>query len=235
MPRFPRTGDRPASMIDPSPIAAGSFDLEHDDVERLRFLSPQTLAALWRQLRRKRPPPGLGGDLLLRALAYTIEERRYGSVPHAAQRALAIALKAEARERRASDGNDKGRVGQRSPDQNRSGSPPSALPRRIAPGACLVREWQGRLCAVTVTADGYAWDGKVYASLSAVAQAITGTRWNGWRFFGVDRTANPSAIRSAADAGADAMAQNRGGRAPRRHASRPMKDKRGDRGEAVNA
>ena len=52
-------------------------------------------------------------------------------------------------------------------------------------GTRLVREWQGVEHVVTVTADGYEWRGRSYRSISAVARAITGTRWNGWTFFGL--------------------------------------------------
>ena len=49
----------------------------------------------------------------------------------------------------------------------------------------LAREWNGRMQRVAVLADGFAWNGKTYRSLSKVAQAITGTRWNGPKFFGL--------------------------------------------------
>lgn len=49
----------------------------------------------------------------------------------------------------------------------------------------LLREWQGVEQIVTVTADGFEWQGRPYKSLSAIARAITGTRWNGWVFFGL--------------------------------------------------
>jgi hypothetical protein len=52
-------------------------------------------------------------------------------------------------------------------------------------GTRLVREWQGIEQTVTVLSDGYEWQGRPYRSLSAVARAITGTRWNGWVFFGL--------------------------------------------------
>lgn len=52
-------------------------------------------------------------------------------------------------------------------------------------GTKLIREWQGVEHTVTVLADGYEWQGQPYRSLSAVARAITGTRWNGWVFFGL--------------------------------------------------
>ena len=52
-------------------------------------------------------------------------------------------------------------------------------------GALLVREWKGRLERVMVLDDGFAWNGGAYASLSQAAKAITGTNWNGHRFFGL--------------------------------------------------
>jgi len=57
-------------------------------------------------------------------------------------------------------------------------------------GALLVREWNGRLERVMVLDDGYAWNGCVYRSLSQVAKAITGTNWNGHRFFGLKAVRN---------------------------------------------
>lgn len=52
-------------------------------------------------------------------------------------------------------------------------------------GTRLIREWQGIEHCATVLADGYEYQGRPYKSLSAVARAITGTRWNGWVFFGL--------------------------------------------------
>jgi hypothetical protein len=59
------------------------------------------------------------------------------------------------------------------------------LPRRIKPGSELVRTWKGRSYRVMVMADGFAYDGKTFAGLSEIASEITGTRWNGPRFFGL--------------------------------------------------
>ena len=58
-------------------------------------------------------------------------------------------------------------------------------PPNVRPGTMLGREWNGRMHRVAVLADGFAWNGKTYPSLSKVAFAITGTRWNGPRFFGL--------------------------------------------------
>ena len=55
----------------------------------------------------------------------------------------------------------------------------------LRPGTLLTREWDGHLQRVMVLADGFAWNGKTYRSLSKVAFAITGSRWNGPRFFGL--------------------------------------------------
>src|SRR5258705_11633960 len=81
----------------------------------------------------------------------------------------------------------------------------------LTPGTVLVREWDRQSQRVMVMADGFAWNGHTYDSLSKVAFAITGTKWNGPRFFGLrdkdDRSAtearsrrlppsNPSAVRS---------------------------------------
>ena len=57
--------------------------------------------------------------------------------------------------------------------------------RNPSPGTKLLREWGGAEHTVTVLADGYAWEGRKYRSLSSVAKAITGTNWNGFRFFGL--------------------------------------------------
>jgi hypothetical protein len=58
----------------------------------------------------------------------------------------------------------------------------------LKPGTLLAREWGGHLQRVMVLADGFAWNGKTYRSLSQVAFAITGTRWSGPRFFALDKS-----------------------------------------------
>lgn len=57
--------------------------------------------------------------------------------------------------------------------------------RALGDGVLLRRDWQGRQIEVVVAADGFCWEGKTYPSLSAIARAATGTRWNGPRFFGL--------------------------------------------------
>ena len=58
--------------------------------------------------------------------------------------------------------------------------------RNMTQGTRLVKEWKGKIYTVTITVDGrYEYDGEIYRSLSAVADKITGTHWNGKKFFGV--------------------------------------------------
>ena len=60
-----------------------------------------------------------------------------------------------------------------------------ADPRRPIPGTKLVREWQGEEQVVTVLTEGFEWQGRRFKSLSAAVRAITGSHWNGWKFFGL--------------------------------------------------
>jgi hypothetical protein len=69
-------------------------------------------------------------------------------------------------------------AGRRAVDRGRSNAD-------LRPGTVLVREWNGQMQRVAVLADGFAWNGKTYPSLSKVAFAITGNRWNGPKFFGL--------------------------------------------------
>ncbi len=84
-------------------------------------------------------------------------------------------------------------------------------------GAILRRTWQGRQIEVVVEADGFRFDGRLFVSLSAVARAATGTRWNGPRFFGLRRGA--PAVTAASKPSSDA-ARSTPARAPRRASSR---------------
>ena len=127
------------------------------------------LRNLWEE-RFGAPPPLRSRDLLCRALAERLQEAEFGSDPILDQR-----LRAELA-------------------RLRPGKKPS-LPRpRFRPGSVLEKEWQGVCHHVDVLAGGYRCEGKTYASLSAIARAITGVRWNGPRFFGLrDRRARQGA------------------------------------------
>ena len=103
--------------------------------------------------------------LLFRVLAYRLQADRFGDLDTESRRLLDGAGSPED-------------AGRRSVDPNR-------LTTDLRPGTMLAREWNGRMHRVAVLADAFAWNGKTYQSLSKVAEAITGTRWNGPRFFGL--------------------------------------------------
>jgi hypothetical protein len=119
------------------------------------------LKRLWREL-FDREPPGFSRNYLISRLAYRIQELAYGGLkPSTRARldALADALDPKAARKRVGNG--------------------------PVVGTQLIREWRGVEHRVRVLADGFEWEGRWYKSLSAVARAITGTRWNGPVFFGL--------------------------------------------------
>jgi hypothetical protein len=130
-------------------------------LEALSDLSPDELRREWRRLYRSQPPR-LSRDLLVRAIAYRIQELRYGGFSKATSRKLAALAQA------------------RSDDDNAP-----AYTQRIRAGARLVREWNGRTHTVTVEEEGFTYAGRNYRSLTAIAREITGARWSGPRFFGL--------------------------------------------------
>ena len=128
----------------------------------LEHLNAAGLRLEWRRLFRS-DPPQLSRDLVLRALAYRLQERELGGLSKATLRTIA----AHTRELRADD------FGQPEPRA------------RLRPGGRLVREWRGRTHTVTVIEDGFEYAGKTYASLTPIARTITGAHWSGPRFFGL--------------------------------------------------
>jgi len=126
-------------------------------------MSKGQLLALWKQLFRLTPPRGGRRDLLIRFLAYRMQEQAYGGVSQATRRRLAeLARKFET-----------------NPNAELPGAP------RIKPGTRLIRDWCGQSHRVTVLENGYEYQGKHYSSLSRIARLITGTRWSGPLFFGL--------------------------------------------------
>jgi len=155
-------------VIDPAVPDRASLD---NEIARVRGLDVGELRARWHTVLGRRAPPHLPRHLLFRILAYRLQADRLGDL--------------EADTRRLLD-----RIGSRASDEpnwlvaglNRS---------RLKPGTLLTREWDRHLQRVMVLADGFSWSGKTYPSLSKVAFAITGSHWNGPRFFGLrDKSAS---------------------------------------------
>jgi len=108
-------------------------------------------------------PTAFGPDLLRRSIAHGIQRNAYGTQCREAQRLLDRAVRA----------------------MSAKSTGAFAIPRRIKPGSELVREWKGKTYRIAVTPSGFNYDGKEYSSLSEIASHITGTKWNGPRFFGL--------------------------------------------------
>jgi hypothetical protein len=153
-----------AGLPDGKATGATSRDLEvARKLEALCDLTPDELRKEWRRLYRSQPPR-LSRDLLVRAIAYRIQELHFGGLSKATRRKLTALV--QARDSDVETATERGA-------------------QRIRAGARLVREWNGRTHLVTVEEDGFSYAGQNYRSLSAVARDITGARWSGPRFFGL--------------------------------------------------
>ena len=125
----------------------------------MRSLGVDSLRTLWRTTFRSSPPPAFSKDLIARFLCWHIQEQAFGGLDSKTAKHL------------------RGLA--------RGGRSQADRPRRLKPGTVLLREYQGERHTVTVVAKGYVWREATYASLSSIARAITGTAWNGPRFFGL--------------------------------------------------
>ena len=139
-----------------------------DEIAHLRGLDIVGLRARWQSALGGQPPPHLTRHLLFAAIAYRLQADRFGDLDHATKQLLDRSVAKEAGPAMSA------RLA--SFDQKRA---------ELTPGTVLVREWDRRSQRVMVMADGFAWNGTTYDSLSKVAFAITGTKWNGPRFFGL--------------------------------------------------
>jgi hypothetical protein len=148
---------QPVSPVQPTDPAMEA------ELDRLAMMPIVQLRVRYREVFRGDPPKAFGPDLLRRSIAYRIQEKAYGGLSRSAQRLLDQMMKAYVAK-------PNGKI---------------ALPRRIKPGSVLMREWKGKSHRVTVLADGFVYDGDTYGNLSEIAVLITGTRWNGPRFFGL--------------------------------------------------
>lgn len=130
-----------------------------DKVRGLEILDREALVAEWIKINKRRPPLNLSRGLLLRAIAYQIQVAAIGG------------LKKSVRERlhKIAAGSNAG----------------SAGPSQPNPGTRLLREWHGVTHEVIIEEKVARYRGKVYRSLSEVAQVITGTKWSGPVFFGL--------------------------------------------------
>lgn len=145
------------------PVALHPSDVEH----RIRELSDLSLPQLrkrWTRTFNAPVPQGMSRDLLVRGLAYRLQEQVLGALSRSTKRRLNTM------------------AGQLRHDRHGGFATGTALKA----GTKLVREWQARSYSVIVLEDGFAYDGKRYRSLSMIAREITGARWSVPRFFGLN-------------------------------------------------
>jgi Protein of unknown function (DUF2924) len=139
----------------------------HVALGRLADLSSEDLKAEWAR-RYGAPAPGLSPDLLRLGLGYRLQEQKLGGVSRSTRTLLRrVAVKAG------------------------EGDHDKPIPRKLTPGTRLVRDWHGVGHTVIVLQDGFEYEGKCWKSLTAIALAITGTHWNGPRFFGITGRGKP--------------------------------------------
>ena len=148
-----------------------------DEIAHLRGLDLKGLRSRWQSVFQRPPPDHLPRHLLFAIIAYRIQADRLGNLDHETTQVLDR-----------TDATDTGATTSArlvSFDQKRT---------ELTPGTVLVREWDRHSHRVMVMADGFAWNGQTYDSLPKVALAITGTKWNGPRFFGMrDKEDRPAA------------------------------------------
>jgi len=126
------------------------------EIAALDALDRSALLHRWRFAFGRDAPPRVSRPLMQKALAYNIQVEVFGGLSSRAVRALKAAMKSKS-----------ARV----------------AGRTVTRGTRLIREWNGVLHEVEVLDDGYLWHGQQHRSLSAIALAITGTKWSGPRFF----------------------------------------------------
>jgi len=148
-----------------------------DEIAHLRGLDLNGLRSRWHSIFGRPAPAHLTRYLLFAVIAYRLQTDRFGDLDYATRQVLDRPVAKEAEPAMTA------RLA--SYDQKRT---------ELTLGTVLVREWDRQSQRVMVMADGFAWNGRTYDSLSKVAFAITGTKWNGPRFFGLRDKEDRSAM-----------------------------------------
>ncbi len=139
--------------------ATSKMDLE-TELESLGSMRIDALRRYWTETFKGEPPPCQSASFLRHLIAWRLQEDRFGGFTADTRRRLRKAVAGQAIDRPA--------------------------PVTLKPGTMITRTWKGAVHRVHVLDDGFAYQGKRYASLSVIARLVTGTRWSGPRFFGVE-------------------------------------------------
>jgi len=150
------------------------------DLDRLGRMQPQELQRLYQRLFESAVPSG-NSELARRRIAWHVQAEREGRVPESARKhALAIAKEASLRIQLR-----RGRVDSAANKATVTGMVSGHDSRLPMAGSIIVKEHRGKTLVVHVLDRGFEYDGRRFASLSAIASDITGTKWNGFLFFGL--------------------------------------------------
>jgi Protein of unknown function (DUF2924) len=163
------------------PASAPAAALEVE-LARIGAMNIDQLRAAWREALASDPPPAFSKDLLARAIAFHAQQKALGGLSPATARPLRSLIK-----------------------------PGVEPPRQVKAGSVIVREHKGIVHEVLVVPGGFCWQGTTYDSLSTIAKTITGTSWNGPRFFGL-RSRRSRQTPDNPEAGAAPTRQGDGGR-----------------------
>ena len=158
------------------------------EILALDTLETKALQLRWASLYKRDPPMRVRAGFLRRGIAYRLRELAYGGLKPETVRLLRK-LAAELRVQRVGRSFDGTVADEDAPSRA------TAIRPILSPGTQLMREWNGSTEIVEVTADGFMWRSNSYRTLSAVAVAITGTKWSGPKFFGL---VAPTSSRSVA-------------------------------------
>jgi Protein of unknown function (DUF2924) len=139
-----------------------------DEIAHLRGLDLGGLRARWQSVFQRSSPTHLTRHLLFAVIAYRLQADRFGDLDHTTRQML-----------------DRSAAQETGPAMSARLASFDQKRTELTPGTILVREWDRQSQRVMVMPDGFAWNGHTYDSLSKVAFAITGTKWNGPRFFGL--------------------------------------------------
>jgi hypothetical protein len=135
-----------------------------DVLKTLPGMNRDALCRQWQESFRKLAPAGVRREILVRILAYRIQEQAYGGLSAQSRRRLDEMAAAMS-----------------------TGDPKAAVSKLVStkPGTQLIRSWKGKTHTVTIEEAGYQYEGRRYRSLSEIARHITGTQWSGPLFFGL--------------------------------------------------
>jgi len=150
-----------------------------EEVAALGDLSREELVERWTKSYGHPPPKGARRDFLLRAAAWRLQASRLGGLSPDTRRMLRAAT-AQVKEKSAET-----RSGAGAAERDASVSSVTAPRKQPSPGTRLVRDWNGRSHVVDVLVEGFAFEGRLHKSLTAIARQITGAHWSGPRFFGL--------------------------------------------------